>query len=327
MINKFFLKFLLFTIILYIIQIIFTYFYPSSLGDTLQEIQKYKDNHIDVIYFGDSSVYFYSKKDKDKRATFEVLNELLGNKYKVEMLGSAAWQAEVFSAYAKYMKQQNFLPRYVIIPINLRSFAVGWDYWPAYQFTGDLTYFRYYNTPLYPFINIITNFSLADVNQKYQYLFENSTVYDGYTPVGKASKFENLDNVPYDVRFKKKLIYFYFSYINSDHRKLRSILQISDTFKNTNTKVIFYITPIDYQTGEKYYPNTFKQRIAHNVKVITSELQKKGATVLDLSLGLDAKDFTWSEQTGNDRYMNEHINNHGKYFISSEIARVIDKLN
>ena len=81
--------------------------------------------------------------------------------------------------------------------------------------------------------------------------------------------------------------------------------------------MIFSITPIDYQTGQKYLGNRFKERIEKNISIIRSSLQKEGYSVMDLSVSLDSDIFAWTY------WPNEHLNEHGRAFLAETLAKQI----
>lgn len=325
--NKFLFKLILSVIILYLAQIVFVYFFPLNIPIGVSAINKYKEKGIDIIYFGDSTLTYTSVHDRDLRSTVDILSDFLKTDYSVGTVGSPAWNSDVYFAHAKFMKKINYAPKYVIVPINLRNFSIPSDLYPAYQFTDDFTYLAYYDTPLYPFISLISNLVMADVNNKYDNLYKNSIVYDGNKPQGKAEFFEKMsDDTPYSERLRKMIIFYYMADLNPKHRKLKSLLEIARLFKNTDSKVIFYVTPIDIETGEKYYGRGFKEQINKNIHVISETLKNEDVVFLDLSSSLKSSNFNWHEGIGGQKYLDEHINNYGKKYVARKLAEVIESV-
>lgn len=320
--RNFILKFIIFFILIYFLQLAIVQIFPVRVPVNLKSITS---NSYDVLYFGDSSVLYFSNKDKNKSSTADIFQKILGERFKILKLASPAWNSTVFEMYSNYLSKNKILAKTVIVPINLRSFSVDWDLYPAYQFNDDMIYFEYYDTFLSPFIGVISNLTLADVNQKYNFLHENSLVYDGEIALGKAKNFENMSkDIPYSVRLKKSITLYYLSNIQKKHRKLLSLVKIAKNFKKNGVNLIYYITPIDYQTGERYLGKKFVDRISDNIDTIISELRKENVTIVNYSFDLKTDKFTWRENGG--EYPNEHLNYAGRLFVASELSKIIKSL-
>jgi hypothetical protein len=81
--------------------------------------------------------------------------------------------------------------------------------------------------------------------------------------------------------------------------------------------VIFYLTPVDEQTGESLLPGEFRPLVKSNVRLLERELRTTGATVLDLSDGLPAESFSW------DLYPNEHLRAAGRRYVAHQLEQAI----
>ncbi len=318
-------KIFVFAVLIYLGQLCIIHFFPIVPPPSVLLVNKYHSADVDTIFFGDSTLFYTSVNDTDTRDIPTMLNDLFDGTHSVGSMMNAAWNPDVYLGYSKHMQSEKYIPKNVIISINLHSFSIPYDLRPSYQFTDDTMYFRYYNTPLFPYLNILRNLASADVNQKYSLLYEYSDVYDEDNFVGISHAFETIpDTVPYPERFKNMIIFYYMASLRSDHRKLISLKNIAKMYANNSSKVIFYITPIDYQSAEKFLGNRFTERIKKNTAIISSALQHEGGIVLDLSLSLSHEYFTWSEIAGSNRYMDEHLNSNGKFYIGQRLAKLID---
>jgi hypothetical protein len=238
----------------------------------------------------------------------------------IGMVCHDGYQAGMYDAYTNYMVKQNYYPSYIIIPINLRSFSIGWDLGGP-QFIDEMLYLDFYNTPLSPFLTFTTNLAIPDGNKLYENIYYLSTEFDGNTVVGSGGDYENkLKNASLNTRFKLMFQMNYLASVNADNSKLNNLLNIADRYRNTKTKVIFYITPIDYQTGEKYFGKRFLTQVKENANTIVSQLKQHQSLVLDLSTSLPSKNFIWKEES----YVNEHMNKDGRAFIAAQLAKTIE---
>lgn len=316
--KKFFLKLFLFIGIVCIAQFFIWKLFPFSPPSSVNIVNTY--SHIDIVYFGDSSLKSVAKKDPDQRSMYTMLGDIFPQ-YIVQEFQHDSYQPEIYALLAKEISYHKDIPTYIIVPINLRAFSPEWDLRPGFQFNDEKVYLEFMHTPLAPFLGIISNFEVTRRNADDEAKFAKALVYDGDTIVGNAAAFEDTRSISsYSERLKHFLVLFYMYRLHENHRKFQSLITIGNIFKKTDTKVIFYITPIDYQTGEKYIGKRFTQQIQENTALLRSILQKQGQIVIDLSLSLPTNYFIWPEEGW---YVNEHINSEGKLFVVQEIAKKI----
>ncbi|MCQ3980578.1 MAG: hypothetical protein DPW09_44785, partial [Anaerolineae bacterium] len=165
--------------------------------------------------------------------------------------------------------------------------------------------------------------------------FREATVFNGDQPVGKVAEFEELIGVsatraetnPTDFAYyaglpsedevealKGTLVYYYMYNLDLNHRKIQSLQATSRLLKENGIKPIFYITPINYQLGEKYLGPTFRERLAENTAVVERVLRRKGVDVLNLVFDLEAYNFMDTE----------HLTENGKTYIAKVLAATIE---
>ena len=114
--------------------------------------------------------------------------------------------------------------------------------------------------------------------------------------------------------------------LTPEHRKLKSMIQIIDILKNKKSQIIFYITPIDYQTGNYYLGEQFQQRVSQNIRLITSILNEKYIDVVDLSFDVNTDLFTWGKDPNDHLYPNEHLREQGRQQIAEHLVKKISKI-
>ena len=131
-IRRFLTKLLLLLFLLLIGQGLVAAVYPSEVPETILRFQALLQRDLDILYFGDSTVWHPT----GTQTTAEMLQELLPNQ-KVGELSHAAYGMDVYLSYVQYLLRQENRPRHVIIPINMRSFSPEWDLRPGYQFTRE----------------------------------------------------------------------------------------------------------------------------------------------------------------------------------------------
>jgi hypothetical protein len=290
--------------------------------DSVSNLLKYQKNGVRVIFFGDSSVISFSQNDKNPQTTAAMLNALIGASYPVGQVAHNSYQPAVYDAYTGFMVRQGYFPDYIVIPVNLRSFSPTWDLRANFQFVDELLYLQYYQSQIRYLLTFLINMATPDVNRIYENIFSFTPIYDGETKIGTGSSYEAVarQSTPYAIRTKAMLQMFYLGTIHGNHRKIHNLMNIIDRFKNTKTKVLFYITPIDFEIGNSYFGNRFEKQIKQNAEVVSAELTNHGGTVVDLSLAQHTDNFMWQEEW----YVDEHLNEHGRLFLATTIASIID---
>ena len=84
-------------------------------------------------------------------------------------------------------------------------------------------------------------------------------------------------------------------------------------------KALIYITPVDVQSGEQFWPGVFESRVRGNIETILAVAEEEGAEILDLAFSASPGDFNWRK----DPYPNEHLNYEGGRALAGEVKRNI----
>lgn len=317
--NNLYKKAFIFILLIIVFQYAIWNIYPHFVPISAMSLQNYKKAHTDVLYFGDSTLHYVNIVDQNKTPLYEKVSEKI-SPLTLGVMMHDSYQSEIELAYLREMVKQKYFPKYVIIPINLRSFSPEWDLRPGFQFPDEKVYLDYIHTPLEIFLPFFENFQVPEMNASDQRAYLNADVYNGDKIIGKAPQMEDTTHVDkYSDRLKQLTTYFYMYRLHKEHRKVQALIRIAELLKNSKTKVIFYITPIDIDTGNKYVGSDFEKRISENSSLLVSLLQDD-ATVINLSKTLHTKDFSWKAEGW---YTNEHLLESGREFLSSKIADII----
>ena len=95
------------------------------------------------------------------------------------------------------------------------------------------------------------------------------------------------------------------------------MLRLVQRLKGTGIEPIFYITPVDVQTGTHLLGDDFIKTLRNNAHVIDSLLTQRSINILDFSSSLPSTCFMWREEG----YPNEHLNLLGRYFLATSLAQ------
>jgi hypothetical protein len=298
-------KLVVFFLIIGVLHLLVDSFTPRMTFGKLELLDSFLKKPVDVLIFGDSSNWYASKNDKDKRTISEMLENMMPG-CSVKSITHGAYHMEVYAAFCQYIVRQKRQPGIIIIPINMRTFSPEWDMNPRYQFTRQriilegglkLAFYKPMRVLKYKFKTITRK----------EYL--ELPVYDGSQKIGKLKRMKGP---------KKQFILKYIYSLSDGHRKVKSLLKITRLLSKNNIQMLFYLTPIDYQEGERRLPGRFKKQLNHNTTFLCSLISKE--SLLDLSLDLTRDYFAWKEI----KSVNEHLNQEGRRYVAKKLA---EKLN
>ena len=281
----------------------------------LNEFARLAREKKDVLFFGDSTAQTIGKKDDDRRYTVDMLSADIAP-LSIQGITHPGYQAEVYLEFIKRLNGFATPPKIIIVTVNMRSFSPSWDMNPHWQFdelkillraTGWKFYF-------YRWLKVL-QFDFSTVSSQQM---ESSGVFDGAVRMGAFRDFmmrEGRKKQVKKINTRNTLLTAYMGYIRADQRQLVALKSIARLLPRSGITPIFYITPVDYQIGESFFPKRFRERLERNSAVIRGELAAQGATVLDLTTALGTRAFAWRQVL----YPNEHLNQEGRSFVARQL--------
>ena len=303
--------------------------FPVEIPQELLRIEQYLTDRVDIVYLGDSTLSY----PLGEVTTGEILQEMLPD-YTLGEISHPAYNLDLYLRYVRYIVRSPHRPQVVIVPINMRSFSPEWDMRPGYQFEQvkkalalGLFFSRILWRPL-------QTFGLLDspINQD---TFLNTTVYNGDTPVGKVKDFEGLvdkgplEELQGDAGFvyhdflpsaenaeelTQALIYRYMGSLKPDNRQLQAMLKIAQLGNENDLHIVFYITPVNHQQGDRFLGEPFTKSLQYNKTLVKSLLiDATETTALDLLFDLEAYAFVDME----------HLTEAGKAHVAEQLAAAI----
>lgn len=321
--KKLIIKIVLLSFIVFITQAVYIHFVPIPDIKEIKELRLAIKTQKDVFYFGDSTDFTFGSDDKQLKTTDQLLQEYLPTNH-IQAITRSGNHAEMYQEYARFIRQSGYIPKVIIVTINMRLFSVESENNPAGQFTEDRLYLQYKHSLLYPFLPFLINAQILSI---YPITFEtyyNAPVFMGGRKIGIIKDFigEKKYATYSNQNLKDKIILFYMARLQENDRRLQSLVDILNIYKRTPTKIIYYVTPIDYQTGDMFLGPIFRKQVSENVDTIIQTLNKHGAKqVINMAFDLPSKDFIWKKS----EYINEHINDVGRAYIAKKIATEIKK--
>ncbi len=99
-------KLIIFFLLVIFIQIVIVYFSTPSNNKTIISIKNAFKNKIDILYLGDSTVFFHSQKDKDTRTIDQILADQLSLR-SITSLTHAGYTLDEYAAICQYSQKVN----------------------------------------------------------------------------------------------------------------------------------------------------------------------------------------------------------------------------
>lgn len=276
-----------------------------------------------VLYLGDSVVERVSRNDLDTRHLGQMVIDNLSHTRRVLCISHSAYQIELFNAFARALARMRYRPRIVILPINLRSFSPQWDLNPEWQFIEELRTIE----------KFAQNSSVGSLKTGKRTLsieeFEATTVSYPHTSFTCIGQFRQLIKMGAEVdeqkafRWQQIFVFHYMHPLSRDHPKLRLIHDTVARLAELGILILVYITPINFQAGQKLIGADFMTAIQHQVSLVSEQVsyarREEAVRFLDFSTVLSS-DYFFHEYNPT-----EHLNERGRYIISKKIAdEVID---
>jgi pimeloyl-ACP methyl ester carboxylesterase len=315
-----------FIVLLVLVQGGISLLFPASLPAEIVQFERYLAEGVDVLCLGDSTLIL----PVGEVTTGEILQELLPDR-RVEQVAHPAYGLNLFSDYTAYMDRHGGAPQTLVLPVNIRSFSPAWDMRPAYQFEKEskilalgLPWARLLLRPLEVFGYFRPSIS--------QYEFLDTPVYDGDVMVGQVRDFEMLapgevlpedaENAYREVELEDEetaqavLTYHYLFDLEPDHRKLDAMVEVAELAAERGVQVIFYISPVNVEQGERFLGDSFSEGVADNIRVVQSRLDAVSldrVTLLNLAFDLPAYDLTDME----------HLTETGKEYVAEQVALAV----
>ena len=286
--------------------------------ESIRKLERYLDDDTDVIFFSDSVNRSFARDDTKKKAVSENLQEKLPE-YSVGSVDEYAFQMDVYLHFFRYIINHEKRPRAIVVPINMNTFSPNWNLRPIDQFDqlklilihNNSIIFNALYSPLKTFKVLPEMPSITDKE------FKSTPVFNGGTFVGCVRDYEGPKYLAATRRNRKnKVIYYYMYSLKEDHRRLRQMMQIARLGRENSIKVIFYITPIDWESCGRLVEG-FSERLRENTAVVCTVLSREKFDVVDMAFEIKAENFCWGS------YPNEHLDDFGRDYVAGRIARRI----
>ncbi len=278
----------------------------------------------EILYLGDSVLERISWSDKDKRTLDRMVAARLADKMRLLCISHSAYHLKVYYHLLQILRFTGRKPRLVILPINMRSFSPQWDLNPAWQFEDEINALKKYVEAPGTEIPALPEKADKALPAQMERMVE---VKYPFTELHYLGEFYDLikssPSTEDEKRYRKRHIYiFHYLYpLLPVNPKLLFLTKLIELLRELNINLLVYITPINYQGGNRYVGNDFSNLFQGNVGVVRDILfpflERNTVRFLDISQSLSSEYFFNVDEA------TEHLNQHGREQVAKVIANEI----
>ncbi len=270
----------------------------------------------DIFFFSDSTMKTYSVCEENTLGIDDILRN---NGLKIKNIESNAYSPIIYENYIKNIPNNSK----VIIPINMRSFSEQWFDRPHFMFMDE----RMASAILaLDFISLYKLYIESSQQNEQKYLKTN-IIREGKN-LGTISSINNKIKIDKDLYCLEKDFYknseyieklsiqyqYHYMYnLNLKHKMFSHLSKIISYAKDKNIDILFYITPINFEYGEKIVGKDFETLVSKNIDTLKEFLNSKKVNYLDLSQKVQGHNFN------DHQYVCEHLDFVGREIVALNI--------
>ncbi|HNA89559.1 MAG TPA: hypothetical protein PK989_09650 [Anaerolineales bacterium] len=276
----------------------------------------------EILYLGDSVVERVSWGDKDKRTLDVMVADRLRNQKRLLCVSHSAYHLKVYYYLLKVLSCTHQKPDLVILPLNIRSFAPQWDLNPNWQFNEEIA-------ALEEFLKDPSRIPVISQNKEVIPFTEQEKGMGldfPFTHLKRFGEFQEIINSnptsDEEKTFRKKqiFIFHYLHPLSDSHPKLMFFPRIIGLCRELNIRLFIYVTPVNYQGGQRYVGKAFADLLSANVNVVRQKMETnldQALHFLDLSLALPSEAFFHADEAS------EHLNQYGRAQLTEILANEV----
>jgi len=274
----------------------------------------------DLLCFGDSVWERLSYTDLDRRTVAEMLNDRLNDYMKVVAISHSAYNMRTYLGLIKALEKMRGRPKYVVLPVNLRSFSPQWFLNPLWQFKHENQVLEEYYAN--PEMKIPVIVPVAEERGFYDE-FNKTLVYYPLSEYRTIREFREVIAIdPVDeahafARLRQIFIFHYMHQLTSEHLLIQCLDEILRRLVDMDIETLVYITPINYQAGVRFCGNDFSKQIGINSGLVYDVIRNYfGDRVRYRDLGcLLSSDYFFGLDNAT-----EHLNEKGRSMLIEQLA-------
>lgn len=281
----------------------------------------------DVFCLGDSVWERLSRDDVDQRNMGQLLSDSLKHVLDVVSISHSAYNLRIYLNFIKTLEIMRNRPKYIVLPINLRSFSPQWFMNPLWQFERENEILKELcrnpamNLPMieqvieYP--GLYNEFDKMPVNYP---LLEYRTVQEFRKIIASVP---STDEEVFQ-RLRQIFIFHYMHPLVTGHPLLNHLDEALWKLSEMNINAFVYITPINHQAGARFCGDEFSSQVSLNItrvnEVINRHLPNGMLRFIDYGALLGSEYFFNLDNA------TEHLNENGRKILVEHMVKELISL-
>ncbi len=282
-----------------------------------------KNGHVpEVLCMGDSVWERLSRDDVDQRNIGQMLQDDLRTTLDVGLISHSAYNLQIFLNFIKALAKMKNRPKYMVLPINLRSFSPQWFLNPLWQFEHEKKVLEEYfanpamKIPVLEQViespSLYNSFDATPVDYQFS---DYKTIHEFRTLIASVPIFE--EEVFF--RLRQIFIFHYMHPLVDTHPLLKYLDEALRILADMKIKTFVYITPINYQAGVRFCGEDFSFRVALNTAVVQEVVTRHRENGM---VGyVDYGTLLGSEYFFNLDNATEHLNENGRKILAEHLEK------
>jgi len=278
----------------------------------LERVRLALDSRSDRLLLGDSVLGFSTNREPKS------LLGLLQEQVPVGSFNGPGYTPELYLAFLEAALRQGYVPRLVVVPVNMRCFGEWWDQGLQYQFTDVRAVLRFGDVLGYALQKPLSSYQIWSRIEGFpqsEKEYQDLPIRRGDRTLGTLKEVL-AQSAGTEGRGKAFSLLYLYS-LEPGHRKVRALVRIAALCRSANIPIRMYVTPLDVDSGEQKAGPGFKPQVAKNVEVVRRALVDQGVDLHDWSTLLRPDQFSYED------YPNDHLSAAGRTRLAEELIGLL----
>lgn len=281
----------------------------------------------DVLYVGDSVLERISNHDLIKKTLKEMVEEALGVGTGFSAVSKSAYNPAVYYHIALALTKMRYLPKILVVPINMRSFSPQWDANPDWQFDEEINALKSFagsRSKVLPQLSYKRKLSIK------RFLYEWTLTRYSFTELKQVKEFKQVISRKSDdpewmkYRLMQIFIFHYLYRLKPNHKKIQYLVKLVRLCNDAGIRILFYLTPINYQTAIQYVGNDFDRVFKRNINAVMAAISvtsQVDGVIIKNYIDLLSPEFFFHTKDPT-----EHLCDDGRHLLAQELAITINDM-
>jgi hypothetical protein len=299
------------------LQIPVGYLFTKRDEVNLERVERAFGPRSERLLMGDSVLGYASMREREPKSILDHLQ----NRMPVGSFDGPGYTPELQLAFLEFALRQGYIPRLLVVSVNMRCFNEYWDQGLQYQFTAVRTPLRFGDVLGYGIQKPLSSYQIWPLIEGFprsETAYQDLPIRRGDRTLGTLQEVldQTQDHSDPVARAKAfSLVYLYS--LERGHRKVRALARIAALCRSANIPVRMYVTPLDVDSGERMVGPAFRPQVAKNIEIVRGALADQGVDLLDWSSLMRPEQFDYRG------YPNEHLAAAGRARLAEELVGLL----